>query len=125
MVDTVHNPCTLVHMTITITLPDSSVYVRRTDAAYSHAAVLSVDRAHAIACAAARVESLEKACTIDDGFIRPLKAARKALAALRAHDAERAYEVVSLHGSYRAADEAALKAARRRSARSLVIEVVR
>ena len=111
--------------TATVTLPDSSKYVRRTATAYTHAAVISYDRAHWTACAEARVEALREAVLQDVAFEAPLRKAIKALAALRTHVDERAYEVVSLHTSYRAADEAALRASRRRSCRSLVLEVVR
>lgn len=111
--------------TATVILPDSSIYSRKTEAAYTHAAVISFDRAHAITCAEARVESLQAVVGNDSGFEAPLRKAIKALAALRVSDDERAYEVVSLHHSYRAADEAALRAARRRCVRSLVVRVVR
>ena len=118
--------CTLFYMsTATVTLPDSSKYVRRTDAQYTHAAVISFDRAHAIVCAEARVESLRSAVEIDTAFEAPLRKAIKALAALRTHVDERAYEVVSLHHSYAGADAAALRAARRRCCRTLVLDVVR
>lgn len=104
-------------------LPDSSVYVRSSDAAYSHAAVVSIDRARAIDDAVRLVAS-HAAVADDPSFAAPARRALADLAALRALDHPRAFRVVSLHFDARSAAAAALRAARKASAVDLVLPVV-
>jgi hypothetical protein len=110
--------------TATVTLPDSSVYTRKTDAAYTHAAVLSFDRAYAIEAAEHSLDVHERGQVSGATTAAQLRAARKALDVLRSSTHERVFVVTSLHTSKAAAEGAALRAARKAGARGVVIEVV-
>jgi len=109
--------------TAPVTLPDSSKYVRRTDAQYTHAAVIVFDRLGAITLAERSLAVHERGVACGATTPAQLRAARKALDALRSSEATRAYEVVSLHTSYAAADAAALRAARKQYCASVVLPV--